>query len=133
MVFHLKIIGVIFIILALLHGVFPKYFNWKKDLNPLSLINREMMYIHTFFIAFVVFLMGILCLTCSNDIVETALGKKLALGLCTFWTARFLIQFLGYSTELWRGKAFETGVHILFSLFWGYVSIIFFLIYSADF
>jgi hypothetical protein len=132
MVFHLKIIGAIFIILALLHGIFPKYFNWKKDLRSLSLINREMMYIHTFFIAFVVFLMGVLCLACSSELVETALGKKIALGLCFFWVTRFFIQFWGYSSELWKGKIFETSVHILFSLFWGYVSVVFFLIYGAD-
>jgi hypothetical protein len=46
---HFKIIGVLLIALALAHIVFPKYFNWDKELKSLSLINRQMMTVHTFF------------------------------------------------------------------------------------
>jgi hypothetical protein len=38
---HFKIIGVLLIALALVHIVFPKYFNWDKELKSLSLINRQ--------------------------------------------------------------------------------------------
>lgn len=124
---HYKIIGILLIGLALFHGVFPKYFNWDKELKPLSLINRQMMTVHTFFIALTVFLMGLLCLTSSNELNETTFGKKISFGFGIFWTARFLIQFFWYSKELWKGKTFETIVHIIFSLLWAYLSIIFFL------
>ena len=115
--------------LALVHAVFPKYFNWDKELKSLSLINRQMMNIHTFFIALTVFLMGLLCFTSSTEIVETILGKKISLGLGLFWSVRLVIQFFGYSTELWKGKKFETFVHIIFSLLWTYLSIIFLRVY----
>jgi hypothetical protein len=39
------------------------------------------------------------------------------------------VQFFVYSTKLWKGKAFETMAHILFSLFWTYVSTVFILVY----
>tara|TARA_R110000737_G_scaffold217581_1_gene233983 strand:- start:720 stop:905 length:186 start_codon:yes stop_codon:yes gene_type:complete len=45
---HLKIIGVLLMALALVHIIFPKYFNWKEELKSLSLINKQMMTIHTF-------------------------------------------------------------------------------------
>src|ERR1700704_3282171 len=77
---HLKIIGALLIILALLHFFFPKYFNWKQELSSLSIINRQMMYVHSFFVAFVVFLMGLLCLTSSHDLLTTTLGKRVSLG-----------------------------------------------------
>ena len=48
---HLKASGIALILLAFLHSIFPKYFNWKKELKGLSLVNRQMMQIHTFFIA----------------------------------------------------------------------------------
>ena len=128
---HLKIIGVILIVLALIHGIFPKYFAWKQELSSLRLINRQVMYVHTFFIALVVFLMGLLCLTSSAEIVATPLGKKLALGLGIFWICRLFIQFFGYSSELWRGKTFETVVHCLFSLLWAYLSTVFLGIYLS--
>tara|TARA_R110002072_G_scaffold21319_2_gene75882 strand:+ start:1153 stop:1548 length:396 start_codon:yes stop_codon:yes gene_type:complete len=126
---HLIIIGILLIALALVHIIFPKYFNWNKELKSLSLINRQMMTVHTFFIAFTVFLMGLLCLTSSNELIETILGKKISLGLGIFWTVRLYIQFFGYSTDLWKGKKLETSIHILFSIFWVYFSSIFLINY----
>lgn len=112
-------------ILALVHVIFPKYFNWKEELKSLSLINRQMMTVHTFFIALVVFLMGLLCLTSATELIETKLGKTITFGLGIFWSIRLFIQFFGYSAELWKGKRFETIVHILFSFFWTYLSVVF--------
>ncbi len=122
---HFKIIGSLFMVLALVHIGFPKYFNWKQELLSLSLINRQMMAVHTFFIAVVVFMMGLLCLTATAELLQTSLGKKLSLGMGLFWTLRLLIQFFGYSSVLWRGKTFETTLHVLFSLLWLYVSGVF--------
>lgn len=126
---HLKIIGLLMLGLALVHIIFPKYFEWTKELGSVILINKQMMYVHTFFVAMVLFLMGILCLTSSNELVETNLGKKIAFGFAVFWLIRLLIQFFGYSSELWKGKRFETSVHIVFSILWTYFSVIFFLIF----
>ncbi len=126
---HFKIISVLLIALAMVHIFFPKYFNWDKELKSLSLINRQMMTVHTFFIALTVLLMGLLCLTSSAELIETNLGKKISLGLGLFWTVRLVIQFFGYSTDLWKGKKFETLMHIIFSLLWTYLSIIFLTTY----
>jgi hypothetical protein len=122
---HFKIAGALLVTLALVHSIFPKYFKWKTELKPMSLINRQMMRVHTFFIALILLLMGLLCLTSSNELSETNLGKKISLGLGIFWTTRLLIQFFGYSSDLWKGKKFETFAHIAFSLFWIYLSVIF--------
>ena len=121
---HFKIIGVLLMILALVHAIFPKYFKWKEELNSLSLINRQMMKIHTFFIALMIFLIGLLCLTSAVDLTDTKLGKNISLGLGIFWSIRLFIQFFGYSSELWKGKTFETIIHILFCGFWTYLSVV---------
>jgi hypothetical protein len=122
---HFKIIGTTLICLSLVHAIFPRHFNWKEELKPLSLINRQMMTIHTFFIALVVFLMGILCIYETQDLINTPLGKTISMGLGIFWLSRLIVQFFGYSSELWKGKRFETGVHILFSLSWCYFAFVF--------
>jgi hypothetical protein len=122
---NLKIAGVLQIGLALMHVVFPSRFDWKEELVSLSLLNRQMMYVHTLFIGLAVFLIGVLCITSANDLVGTTLGKRVSLGLGVFWVVRLFIQFFGYSHELWRGKAFETTMHVVFSIFWLYLSIIF--------
>jgi len=121
---HFKIIGLILVGLALMHMVFPTYFKWESELKSLSLINRQMVLVHTFFIALVVFLMGALLVTSSKDLIETEFGRKISLGIGLFWLVRLLIQFFGYSSELWKGKKFETSVHILFSILWTYFSVI---------
>jgi len=126
---QLKFIGALLLLLALLHMGFPRYFNWAPELTPLSLINRQMVYVHTLFIAVVVLLMGILCLTCAPELVGTSLGRKVSLGLGIFWLLRLVVQFVGYSAELWRGKPFETTVHVCFSLLWTYLSVVFLTVY----
>ncbi|MDG1042253.1 MAG: hypothetical protein P8O96_05335 [Flavobacteriaceae bacterium] len=129
MILHFKIIGFLLMVLALVHLIFPKYFNWKEELKSLSLINKQMMTIHTFFIALVVFLMGLLCLTSATELIETRLAKTISLGLGIFWSFRLIIQFFGYSPKLWKGKRFETIIHILFSGLWIYLSVIFWMNY----
>ncbi len=51
---HLRVIGGLLTVLALLHAGFPRYFNWATEFQPLSLINLQMMYVHTLFIALLV-------------------------------------------------------------------------------
>jgi len=126
---HLLIIGALLVVLALIHIIFPRYFNWERELKLLSLINRQMMLVHAFFIAFTVLLMGLLCLTSSNELIQTDLGRKISLGLGLFWTTRFFIQFFVYSRDLWKGKLFETTVHAMFSILWAYFSSVFLFIF----
>jgi len=126
---QLRLVGFLLILLAAVHVIFPRYFNWKVELQNISLINRQMMQVHTFFIALTVFLMGLLCASSPNQLVQTELGKFLSLGLAIFWTCRLLIQFFGYSPLLWKGKLFETIIHVIFSLIWTYISLLFWLNY----
>jgi hypothetical protein len=90
-------------------------------------VTREILYVHTFFIAFTVLLMGLLCLSSAELLLSTTLGKRICLGLAVFWTIRLLFQFFGYSAELWKGKRFETVVHIFFSCLWLYLSVVFWI------
>ena len=87
-----------------------------------------MMTVHTFFIALTVFLIGLLCVTSASELIETSLGKKVSLGLAVFWTIRLFTQIFIYSPKLWKGKTFETIVHVLFTLFWAYMSLVFWLV-----
>jgi len=128
---HIKIIGALLIVLALVHISFPKKFNWKQELSSLSIMNRQIMYVHSFFIAFMIFLMGVLCLTSANELLHTTLGKRISLGLGIYWATRLFFQFFIYSSKVWKGKTFETAIHILFSIFWTYLSIVFILAYLA--
>lgn len=125
MILHLKIVGVLFVLLALIHTIFPRYFQWEKELSMLSLMNRQMMQVHTFFIALTILLMGLLCLTTPMELLNTLLGKRICFCFGIFWLARLFIQFFGYSSTLWKGKTFETCIHVLFVLIWTYFTWVF--------
>ncbi|MCK8494598.1 hypothetical protein M0L20_22205 [Spirosoma sp. RP8] len=98
-------------------------------MKSISLFNRQLMYVYTFFVAIVVFLIGILCVTSSEALLETQLGNRLSLGLFIFWGLRLLFQFFVYSSKLWHGKPLETGVHIPFSFLWIYFSGVFSIVF----
>lgn len=119
---QIKIIGYLLMVLACVHVIFPKYFGWKEDLAPLQQINRSMMKVHTFFIALTVFLMGLLCVTSTQDLLQTELGRKLCLGLGVFWLIKLFFQFFIYPSILWKGKKLETIIHIVAIVFWIFLS-----------
>lgn len=126
---HLKIVGSLLIALALMHIVIPRYFKWEKELTSLSLITKQILYVHTFFIAFVVFMMGLLCLRYSHELVYDPFGRVISLGLFVFWLTRLVFQFFVYSPKVWRGKKFETMMHVVFTMVWTYFSSVFIFSY----
>lgn len=122
---HIKVIGVIFMLLGASHIFFPRLFHWKEDLKSLMLINKQLMEIHTFFIAFMLVLFGLLCFYSSNDLLSTSLGNQLCIGLAVFWLVRLGVQLFGFSVVLWKGKRKETSIHLLLIILWSYIASVF--------
>lgn len=118
----LQTAGWILIFLALLHLDFPRRFAWKRELARLSLLNKQVMEVHTFFIALTLILMGALCISSAELLHTSTLGKRVSWGLFVFWLARLAVQFVWYSPSLWRGKRFETVVHLVFVMLWVFFS-----------
>ena len=126
---HLKIVGWLLIALALMHIIIPKYFKWEQELTTLSLITKQILYVHTFFIAFTVLLMGLLCLNYADQLINDPFGDVISLGLFGFWLTRLIFQFFVYSPTVWRGKKFETTMHVVFSIAWLYFTMVFLFCY----
>ncbi len=118
---HLKLAGALLLLLASAHLFFPRYFGWKEDLAKLSLLNRQMFYVHCFFIVLVLVLFGMLSLFCAAALLSPGpLPKAVLTGFVLFWSARLFIQFFVYDSRLWKGQTFNTGIHIFFSVLWAY-------------
>lgn len=115
----LRLTGVGLILLALVHVAFPRYFHWKEELARLSTINREMFLVHTLFVSFTVLIMGAVMAGAPEILLERSrLGAWTAAGFTLFWGLRLVIQWFGYSRQLWRGRRFETFIHFLFTGVW---------------
>ena len=80
----LQIAGAAQVVLALVHMVFPWYFRWREELPRLSLVNAEMMRVHTLFVALVVFGVGALSLGWADDIAGAAFGQVFAKAVAVF-------------------------------------------------
>lgn len=124
--FHLKLAGIALIVLGLSHAVFGPRFQWKEELGRISLLNRQIFYVHTFFIALVVVLLGILALFYTKELLTPSpLARVVLSGILFFWVCRLLIQFFVYDASLWKGNRFNTRMHVLFSFLWLYLVCVF--------
>lgn len=123
---HLRFVGALLVFLGLAHIAFPRRFGWKDELQNVSLLTRQIFYVHHFFVALVVTLQGFLCLFWARELLAPSqLARLLLAGLVIFWALRWVFQFFVYDKRLWRGDTFNTRVHILFSLLWTYLVAVF--------
>ena len=77
---HLRIAGAMQIALALLHLDFGRRFHWREELARVSLLNRQMFYVHTFFLCVVLALIGSLSLFAPAALLEPSRLARLVLG-----------------------------------------------------
>ena len=123
---HFRFVGALLVFLGLAHAAFPRRFGWKDELQNVSLLTRQIFYVHHFFVAFVVTLQGALCLFWAQELLAPSqLARLLLAGLVIFWALRWVFQFFVYDKRLWQGDMFNTRVHILFSLLWTYLVAVF--------
>ncbi len=120
---HLRVVGMVMAVLAAINLFVPRRFRWRQEMARLSLINRQIFLVHSFFIVLTLTLFSALLLSCSGALlVPTRLSRAVLAGLAVFWTARALAQWFYYSPELWRGNRFNTVMHWFFSALWIYIT-----------
>lgn len=123
---HLRLVGGSLLVLALLHAFFSKPFRWREELDRLSLLNRQIFYVHTYFVVLTVILFGLLSFVWPETLLDSSLLARLVCaGQAIFWGFRLYCQFAVYHPELWRGKPFQTIVHVFFSLLWAYYTLVY--------
>jgi hypothetical protein len=120
-ILHLRTVGVLMVLLALVNLFVPRRFNWRREMASLSLVNRQIFEVHAIFIGVMLAMFAALLLTCAPALVErTTLARTVLGGLATFWFLRLLIQWFYYSPRLWRGQPFNTAMHFVFTATWVY-------------
>jgi hypothetical protein len=123
---HLRLAGALQIALAVLHLFFQKRFNWKEELARLSILNRQIFLVHTFFLCFVLASIGALSLLAPEALLQPSpLARMVLAGFSGFWGLRFLFQWFVFDPKLWRGNNFNTVVHGLFTVLWIYLTAVY--------
>lgn len=122
----IRVAGTLQLLLAAMNVVLLNRINRRNDLQRLSLLNRQIFQVHYLFIILILTLMGILSLAYADVLLEPRrLARVLLAGLACFWLARLAVQWLVYDRELWRGRRFETSVHIAFTVLWSYFAVVY--------
>jgi hypothetical protein len=120
---HLQIVGILLMLLGLSHIFFNRFFRWEQELVAVSLLTRQVFFVHNFFIGLTVMLGGAASFFCANALLRPdTLSRAVLSGMATFWLCRLLAQFVGYDSAIWRGDRFRTFMHIACSLLWCYVT-----------
>ena len=115
----LRIAGGGLILLALLHLPIGRHLRWSEDSRNLTPVNAAIFHVHTFFICLVLVLMGLPCLIEPTVfLAPTRSSLWVSWSFAAFWAIRLSFQWFVYAPELWRGKRFETGMHVGFTLVW---------------
>ena len=123
---HFKIAGTLLLMLAVAHLFFSRRFDWKRDLSQLTLLNRQMFYVHCFFIMLILAMFGALSLFYSHLLLEHGKLNHLVVGgFMIFWVIRLFIQLFIYDSRLWQGRPFNTAMHGLFTALWVYLTAVY--------
>ena len=121
---HLRIVGILLVLLGLSHSIFNRYFGWERELAGVSLLTRQIFFVHSFFIGLGVVLGGVGSFLCADALLRPVLLSRAVLaGMTVFWLCRLLAQFFAYDTRIWKGDRFRTSMHAAFSALWIYVTI----------
>ena len=126
--FHLRLVGLLLVLLGLSHAFFNRYFGWSRELESVSLLTRRVFFVHMFFIAFGIGILGALTFAYARDLQHpSSLNRGLLASASAFWFCRLLAQFVGYDPAIWRGNRFRTFMHVAFTLLWTYITAIYVL------
>ena len=115
----LKAVGLTMLLLSVGHWPIAKYLKWREEAERLSLINRQILFVHSYFIALILLFMGIaLVFYTPLLLAPSPLARLLAVAFLVFWASRLFIQLFVYSPANWKGRRFRTLTHALLTLLW---------------
>lgn len=118
--------GVAQMILGAAHAYLPRMLHWNTDLAATSDITQAVSYVHSFFIGFMVFAMGLGSVVLRHDLLtEPRLGRVLAGFLAVFWCCRLLTQITVFRPVMsqlpgapwlqWVGLAGWAGLTVIYA------------------
>lgn len=120
---HLQIVGSLLVLLGLSHTFFNRFFGWDRELAGVSLLTRNIFFVHSFFIALGVVLAGAGSIFYADALLRPdPLSRAILAGMAIFWFCRLFSQLFVYDSAIWRGDRFRTTMHVVFSMLWCYVT-----------
>ncbi len=126
---HLKILilisGIGHILLAASSIIIPKLLNWKKELNALQPLLRQMFWTYAAYILLINFCFGIVSVFGAVELLDKSfLAKSITLFIGIYWLARIFIQFFYFDkSQAPKGIFFTIGEWALVASFVFFVAV----------
>jgi hypothetical protein len=115
----LRFAGAGLILLALTHIPMSKRLRWREEAARMSLSSASVFHVHTLFVCAVLVLMGLPALLAPDIFLDpTRAGRWIAWSYAAFFALRLFAQWFVFPRALWRGKPFETQMHLVFTMIW---------------
>jgi hypothetical protein len=119
---HLTLVGPILLVLGLVHVALPRVLAWQHELSGASLLNRQVSYVHCYFIGLVCVLWGLLPLVAGPDLLRPHPVTRLVLvGAVGFWGSRLVIQLGVFNRHARRSRAW-CAVSLAGTALWAYLT-----------
>jgi hypothetical protein len=98
--------GILNLLLAVFHLLFPWIFAWSEDLQPVSAANRAIIYTFQSVMVFVLLAFAYISIVHKADLVATRLGRTVLLLIGIVWIIRGIAEVvffrLGAEGAWWR-------------------------------
>lgn len=121
LIIHLRIVGFIMFGIVLLNFAVWKKYQWKQEIQKLTVLTRQVFVVHSFYIMLSVAAFGAMSLFFPQTLVERSeLAMIVLVFLVIFWVTRLIAQLFYYDASLWRGHRFNTFIHVTFTGVWAY-------------
>ena len=120
--FHLRVVGVLLLLVAGMHAFVPARFAWRSEISRLSPVNQRILVSHCIFIVLLVLLTGILATFFAPLLLNhTPLAQLVLAGMSIFWLAKLAGQVALFSSGTARSGRFGLATHVLFCCLWSYI------------
>jgi hypothetical protein len=123
---HLRFAGALLLCLAAAHVILPRALGWSAELRGVSLLTRQVSYVHTYFIGLMCGLFGLAATLLTADLVAPGrMASGVLIAAITVWGSRLLVQLCVFDPSLWRGQALTILGHVAFVALWTYLTGVF--------
>ncbi|MBC7487056.1 MAG: hypothetical protein H7282_09935 [Cytophagaceae bacterium] len=115
----LLLCGIGHIVLSIASMIIPKALQWKKELNKLPVLLKQLFWTYAAYILVINFSFGIISIYGTEELMNHSfLAKSITLFISIYWAARVLIQFFYFdTTNAPKGFLYKAGEVMLILLF----------------
>ena len=94
------------LLLVVLHLLFWRIFDWRRDLRSLTFVNRAVMQVLNISLTAAFAIFAWISLRHAGALLDTGLGHDLLLLMALFWLARAVQQVVFFKLRKWVSWAF---------------------------